>query len=74
VDAVLVAALERDQVIDRPDLDPESEPKADPVGSPRFRLAPALCSETQKARKSGPFVEAAEGTRTLDLLHGKQTL
>jgi hypothetical protein len=29
--------------------------------------------ETQKARKSG-LSEAAEGTRTLDLLHGKQTL
>src|SRR3954447_21742007 len=30
--------------------------------------------ESQKARKRGPFEQAAEGTRTLDLLHGKQTL
>ena len=28
----------------------------------------------RKARICGPFVEADEGTRTLDLLHGKQTL
>ena len=28
----------------------------------------------KKTRLSGVFLEAAEGTRTLDLLHGKQTL
>src|SRR3954467_2798886 len=28
----------------------------------------------QKPRQSGAFVQAAEGTRTLDLLHGKQTV
>jgi hypothetical protein len=28
----------------------------------------------KKPRQSGAFLEAAEGTRTLDLLHGKQTL
>ena len=28
----------------------------------------------KKPRLSGAFVKAAEGTRTLDLLHGKQTL
>ena len=30
--------------------------------------------ERQKPRACGAFAEAAEGTRTLDLLHGKQTL
>ena len=29
---------------------------------------------TKKPRISGASLEAAEGTRTLDLLHGKQTL
>jgi hypothetical protein len=29
---------------------------------------------TRKPRRSGAFCEADEGTRTLDLLHGKQTL
>ena len=28
----------------------------------------------KKPRLSGAFLEAAEGARTLDLLHGKQTL
>jgi hypothetical protein len=28
----------------------------------------------KKPRLSGAFLKAAEGTRTLDLLHGKQTL
>jgi hypothetical protein len=28
----------------------------------------------EKTPDSGAFIEAAEGTRTLDLLHGKQTL
>ena len=28
--------------------------------------------ETRKARLGGPFEEADEGTRTLDLLHGKR--
>jgi hypothetical protein len=30
--------------------------------------------KAQKPLASGDFFEAAEGTRTLDLLHGKQTL
>ena len=30
--------------------------------------------EAQKRLRRGNFLEAAEGTRTLDLLHGKQTL
>ena len=30
--------------------------------------------ETRKTRLSGPFTEADDGTRTHDLLHGKQTL
>jgi hypothetical protein len=30
--------------------------------------------KTKTARECGPFERAAEGTRTLDLLHGKQTL
>ena len=30
--------------------------------------------EAQKRLRHGDFSEAAEGTRTLDLLHGKQTL
>ena len=31
-------------------------------------------SNVKSPRICGAFVEAAEGTRTLDLLHGKQTL
>jgi hypothetical protein len=31
-------------------------------------------SDTEKPRRGGAFDEADEGTRTLDLLHGKQTL
>jgi hypothetical protein len=31
-------------------------------------------SGSEKPRLSGAFLRAAEGTRTLDLLHGKQTL
>jgi hypothetical protein len=34
----------------------------------------AAASGTRKPRLSGAFCEADEGTRTLDLLHGKQTL
>jgi hypothetical protein len=30
--------------------------------------------EREKPRLGGAFPQAAEGTRTLDLLHGKQTL
>ena len=30
--------------------------------------------KAQKRLRYGDFLEAAEGTRTLDLLHGKQTL
>jgi hypothetical protein len=30
--------------------------------------------KAQKRLRHGDFSEAAEGTRTLDLLHGKQTL
>ena len=33
-----------------------------------------LWPDTEKPRQSEAFLEAAEGIRTLDLLHGKQTL
>jgi len=36
-------------------------------------LAGSECG-IKKPRLSGAFCQAAEGTRTLDLLHGKQTL
>jgi hypothetical protein len=41
------------------------------------RVGIAACDDAQKAempRKAGHFDQAAEETRTLDLLHGKQTL
>jgi hypothetical protein len=31
-------------------------------------------ADMKKARISGPFLQADEGTRTLDLLHGKNNL
>jgi hypothetical protein len=38
-------------------------------------LSPAAnAPKTKKAPPSGAFCQAAEETRTLDLLHGKQTL
>jgi hypothetical protein len=37
------------------------------------RLQPETVKK-KKARVCGPFLGADEGTRTLDLLHGKQTL
>src|SRR3954447_9619430 len=39
-------------------------------------LTPSLLGtkKTPPERRSGAFSQAAEGTRTLDLLHGKQTL
>ena len=46
------------------------DPGFSPVPLERAKRLP-VTSETQKARKRGPFGEAAEGTRTLDLLHGK---
>jgi hypothetical protein len=38
------------------------------------QLVPSLSLRNKKPRITGAFLEAAEGTRTLDLLHGKQTL
>jgi hypothetical protein len=37
-------------------------------------IRPELGIEQQKTPDYRGFCEAAEGTRTLDLLHGKQTL
>ena len=44
------------------------------AGSQEVAAAVWPHSETKKPRRSGAFFEAAEGIRTLDLLHGKQTL
>ena len=46
-----------------------------PVSRSRFRRSTMSADRVkQKPRRSGAFRRADEGTRTLDLLHGKQTL
>src|SRR3954470_23042809 len=49
---------------------PASSRAARPRDEGRRWFVARLSSETQKARKRGPSERAAEGTRTLDLLHG----
>ena len=46
----------------------------DPVLDPVSCTGISPVSEHKKLCLSGAFVRAAEGARTLDLLHGKQTL
>jgi hypothetical protein len=40
----------------------------------REKVASSLVLESRKPRLGGALAQADEGTRTLDLLHGKQTL
>jgi hypothetical protein len=44
------------------------------IGEPNADAGATVNRRTTKSRSGAGFREAAEGIRTLDLLHGKQTL
>jgi hypothetical protein len=70
VDAPVVAA----QVHANVHCGPRGYELRSPVAGPVAGTAIRRLSGQQKSPVSGTFLEADEGTRTLDLLHGKQTL